>query len=591
MRKRDLFEQRGRQKGIYEKSDKVDNEIKTMQRRFQVLVKDSNEVFEIVNPDGTIQYISPAVEKILGYRPDERMGRMAYGLLDTAERIKFLQLVDFVINHPGQIAQGELKVKTKFGKEISVAIDMRNEIAEPAIRGIIVNWREITSSEAEDQLRDQISIDELTKLPNHSSFDAYIAHEIVEAKKAGQAFGLLIIDVDRFKYINSYLGYEFGDQLLTHISQRLRLIIKDNVFLCRFSGDQFAVVYSPVNQQQQGHYADMAKDILRLFEYPFLVDNHQLDVSVRIGISIFPQDAQDTDSLIKFANIASLRGKVAGKRSYEFYSPEKQNKDYKEFLLRSDMLRALEEGQLKVHYQPIVNLHTNDILAVEALLRWEHPQCGMVSPAEFIPLMEETGFIVDVGRWLLKEVCLDHKKWQSEGVPPVKVSINYSSIQFAEESFVENIQMILDQQKFNPRFLIIEITESVLIDNARKVISELQRLQEMGIKIALDDFGTGFSSLSYLSTFKIDVLKIDGSFIQKIPSNRTSTVITQSVIDLARELNIKLVAEGIETLEQLSYLQMFNCHTGQGYLYSKPLSDKDIVGILAKRKCDIINQA
>lgn len=585
MRKRELFEQLDWQKGTCGKRDKIKDEtLENIQRRFQVLMQDSQEVFEIINSDGTIQYISPAVEKILGYKPAERIGKIAYEILDTAEKNKFIQMVDFVFNHPNQVAQGKLKIKTKAGNEIYVAIDMLNEITEPAIKGIILNWREILSpSYVGVHVQDLISIDELTKLPNRTAFDSHIAHEIEEAKKNGEAIGLLIVDIDRFKYINGYLGYELGDQLLTQISQRLRSILTDRVFLCRFSGDQFAVVCPTVNQQ--GEYADMARDILRLFECPFLMDDHHLDVSVRIGISIFPQDAHDADSLIKFANIALLRGKVEGKKRYEFYSAEIENKKYKEFLLRSDMLKALEEGQLKVHYQPMVNLHSNEILAVEALLRWEHPQCGMVSPAEFIPLMEETGFIVDVGKWLLKEVCLHHRKWQSEGVPPIKVSINYSSIQFAEEHFVENILMIIDKQNFDPSLLIIEITESVLIDNESKFISDIQRLQETGIKIALDDFGTGFSSLSYLSTFNIDILKIDGSFVQKIPSNRTSTIITHSVINLARELNIKLVAEGIETLEQLSYLQKFNCHTGQGYLYSKPIPPQKLVEVLATRKC------
>lgn len=257
------------------------------------------------------------------------------------------------------------------------------------------------------------------------------------------------------------------------------------------------------------------------------------------------------------------------------------------FLLRCDMHNALVENQFKVYYQPLVNLHNNKVIAVEALLRWEHPQFGMISPGEFIPLMEESGFIAEVGKWVLNEVCRTFKDWQNQGLPPIKISINYSPLQFSEEFLVENILGIIANHQLDPRFLIVEITESVLMDNIQKVIYDIQRLQESGIMVAVDDFGVGFSSLSYLSMLNVDILKIDRTFIQKIPSNQACTIITKSVINLARDLNIKLVAEGIETLEQLSYLQKFNCHVGQGFFFSKPVPQKEIEFILAKESAKL----
>ncbi|WP_019851391.1 GGDEF domain-containing phosphodiesterase [Desulfitobacterium sp. PCE1] len=558
--------------------------LKTLQRRFQVLVQDSHEVFEIINSDGTIQYISPAVQKILGYQPEERIGKLAYGLLEPTEKYKFIQMMDVVFNHPNQVVQEEIKIKTKTGQEITLACDMRNELSEPSVQGVILNWR-VSSSHCsrEDSSNASETIDELTRLPNRAAFESLLDQQMAEAKK-GQILALMIVDIDRFKYINSYLGYEHGDQLLAQISQRLRLVLTDKVFLCRFSGDQYALMVTQGNKRDD--YTYLAEEILRLFDSPFIVNDHKLDVSVSLGISIYPHDAQDSETLIKFAYTALLRGKTAGKKRCQCYSADVDHKNCREFLLRSDMQKALAEGQFVVHYQPMVNLHTNEVLAVEALLRWEHPICGMVSPAEFIPIMEETGFIVDVGKWLVEEVCRCHRQWKKEGLPPLKVSINCSSVQFAEESFVESIQAILHKMGFDPRHLIIEITESVLIENAKKVISDLQKLQEIGIMVAVDDFGTGFSSLSYLLTFNIDIIKIDGSFIQNIPTNKTSTIITHSVVNLARELNIKLVAEGIESLEQLSYLKRFKCHTGQGYLYSKPIPQHKLIEVIANKKCE-----
>lgn len=432
-----------------------------------------------------------------------------------------------------------------------------------------------------------ISSDDLRNFSDWIDFDSRLAQEITLTKKNGQGLGLMILDIERLKYINGYLGYELGDLLLYQISQRLQSVMNERSFFCRYSSDQFAFVFPHGNQLQ--NYEEKAKDILKLFESPFIVENNILDISVMLGISLYrslyPQDSQEVEELIKFANIALLRCKSSGKKRYEFYSPEIDQRNHRQFLLRNDMHKALEEKQFQLYYQPLVNLHTNEVLALEALLRWDHPRCGMVSPADFIPIMEETGFIKKVGKWVLCEVCRHYTQWQSEGYPPPRVSVNCSSVQFAEDCFVENIQEILSTYQVDPRFLIIEITENLILDNDRKVSCDIQKLQEMGILVAVDDFGTGYSSLSYLDTFKIDVLKIDSSFIQKIPTNKTSAIITRTVIELAHELEIKLVAEGIETLEQLSYLQMFNCHTGQGYLFSKPVPPQEVKEILANKKC------
>lgn len=432
-----------------------------------------------------------------------------------------------------------------------------------------------------------IPFEELSNFSDWQDFDHRLAQEIILTKEKGQGLGLMLLDIERLKYINGYLGYELGDQLLYQISQRLQSIMTDKSFFCRYSSDQFAFVF-PLGDQLH-IYEKKAKDILKLFESPFIVENNILDISVMLGISIYcslnPQESLEVEELIKFAHIALLRCKSSGKKRYEFYSPELDQKSHKLFLLRNDMHKALAEEQFQIYYQPLVDLYTKEILALEALLRWDHPRYGMISPSDFIPIMEETGFIKKVGKWVLAEVCRHHSQWRSEGFPPTKISVNCSSVQFTEDHFVENIQDILNTYQMDPRFLILEITENLILDNDRKVIADIQRLQEMGILIAVDDFGTGYSSLSYLDSFKVDVIKIDSSFIQKAPTNKTSAIITRSIIELAHELGIKLVAEGIETPEQLAYLQMFKCYAGQGFLFSKPVTQQEVKQILANNKC------
>jgi EAL domain-containing protein (putative c-di-GMP-specific phosphodiesterase class I) len=308
-------------------------------------------------------------------------------------------------------------------------------------------------------------------------------------------------------------------------------------------------------------------------------------MTVSMGISMYPFDERDPDLLINYANISLLRSKHEGKNRYKFYSSDIGIQIYKQVVLRNDLLKAIERNQFQVYYQAQVKLESSDILAAEALIRWDHPEWGMVSPNEFISLAEETGFIINLGNWMLHEVCRNYKKWMEQGMAPIKVSVNYSSIQFFERNFVENIINIINEYELNPHFLIMEITESVFMKNPEKAIVDIKRLQAEGIQVALDDFGTGFSSLSYLNSFNIDILKIDRSFIKNVMLDDASTIITRSVIDLAQELRIKLVAEGIENWEQLSYLKDLNCYTGQGFLYNKPMPPEEFEELLVMEKC------
>lgn len=558
--------------------------INRIQRRFQVLVQESSDVFEIISPDGTIQYISPAIEKIIGAKPEERVGQKAFDYIEGKEKLNFDKMLESVLKNPEKKVRGDIVIKSLDGKDIYLTLAMSNQLEEPSIQGIVINWRDITERiQSQNEIEYIATHDEMTKLPNRVYLKNKMNHLKTESKEKDTSFALFMIDIDGLKYINDAIGYQFGDQLIIQVSERLINFLGDSILVSRYSGDQFAIIVEGLRKTEDCE--SIAKDIICLFLYPFKVDMYELDVSINMGISFFPEDEQDPEFLINYANIALLRSKHEGKNIYEFYSSDIGIQTYKQLVLRNDMIKAIERNQFKVYYQPQVILKSNDIIAAEALIRWEHPEWGMISPMEFIPLAEETGFIINIGKWMLREVCKNYKQWLEEGLNHIKISLNYSSIQFFEKNFVDNIKSIIDEYDLNPHFLIMEITESVLMKNAEKTIADIQRLQAFGIQVALDDFGTGFSCLAYLNSFSIDILKIDRSFIKNVLLDESSTIITRSVIDMAQQLKIKLVAEGIENWDQLSYLQELNCYTGQGFLYNRPVPISEFQKLLAKEKC------
>ncbi|NLM42634.1 MAG: EAL domain-containing protein, partial [Clostridiales bacterium] len=332
-------------------------------------------------------------------------------------------------------------------------------------------------------------------------------------------------------------------------------------------------------------YDDIARGLIDLFKTPFLVGNYELDASANIGICICPYDAQDEDSIRKQAKAALLRAKREEKNSYKYFSSDLNIQNYKEFVLRNDLHRAIEEDQLRVFYQPIVNLKTGEILAVEALIRWMHPEWGLVLPEEFIYLAEEIGVIIDIGKWIIRQVCESYKRWLDMGLPSIKVAVKASGIQLMESEFANKIKNIIDEYELDPEFLIIEITENTLLKDIDKLTSHIETLRSFGIKIALNNFGTGFCSFECLSKFKVDIVKLSGCFLKDVPANGTNAAIAESIVNLVRGLKIKMFAKGIENWNQLSYLKYLNCHAGQGNIFSQEVDSEEIEKILAKRKC------
>lgn len=392
---------------------------------------------------------------------------------------------------------------------------------------------------------------------------------------------LIMLNIEGLSYINYALGYEKGHQVICEVLHRVRKIIGKDTYISRNSDHHFSIIIK--GEKTRNAYEHIAKDLINSFKAPFKIHPYELGLWVNVGICIYDEMGQEEDLFSKHAKMALLGAMKEGRNTYQFYSSKLNKENLREMSLRSDLRHVIEKEQLRLHYQPIVHLRTNKILAAEALLRWEHPKWGLIYPNDFIALSEETGCIIDMSKWVLREVFKNYRHWKN-ALPDLEISVNFSGVQFQEPDLVEDIEKIIDEFKLDPSFLIIEITENVWLKDSERIKSHISKLRSLGIKVAMDDYGRGFSSLYYLSCLNIDILKIDRCFIKNI-SNDANGVIIKNTINMAKELKIKLVAEGIEEREQLTTLQESNCYAGQGYIYSKPMDATDFERMLLKKKC------
>ncbi|MGV3488232.1 MAG: EAL domain-containing protein [Tuberibacillus sp.] len=420
--------------------------------------------------------------------------------------------------------------------------------------------------------------DGLTGLPNRRMFKERLIQNLQHAKKHNKSLGIMNLNVDRFKFINDSLGHAIGDQLLQEIGNRLKNSVRPEDIVARIGGDEFAIMLPDTDRESA---LEVAETILSSFTSPFTIDNYELFITTCIGLSVFPFDGEDSNTLFKNADTALRRGKEQGKNRFNVYHSGMNLHSYRSFLMQTDLRNAVEKDELSLVYQPRVNLETGRVTSCEALLRWEHPSWGTIPPMEFIPIAEETGLIVDIGKWVLKTVCNQINNWKSKGIPPVRVAINFSPQQFLQKDLVEHIESIITEEHIYPDLLEIEITETVLLDNKEIVTQTLNNLRKMGIKISLDDFGTGYSSLNYLRLYPVDTIKIDKSFVQDISKGVLgSKAIIQTIAELGTHLQKSVIVEGVETQEQLSFIQTIQCQEVQGYIFSKPVPPDAFVEFL-----------
>jgi len=433
-----------------------------------------------------------------------------------------------------------------------------------------------------ESLRDQATHDSLTGLPNRLLFGDRLADRLEMARRHNRMLAVMFLDVDRFKYINDTFGHNTGDLLLKWVASRLSNLLRKEDMVARMGGDEFTIMLSEINSRCDAD--QFAQRVLQSFSKPFVLDGQEIFVSASVGVSIFPSDGTDAETLVKNADTAMYRAKENGRGCHQIFVSTLNEKTSRRLELESHLRRALDRDEMIVHYQPRVDLNTGSVLGTEALLRWRRPDVGLLPPAEFVPLAEETGLIIPIGRWVIDAACAQNKSWQEAGLPMMDVAVNISARQFRQENLVETVKKALDETGLDPRYLTLELTESALMHNPDMAADVLGELKAIGVRIAIDDFGTGYSSLNYLKRFPADIVKIDGSFIRDITTDPNDAAIAGAVIAMAHSLKLRVVAEGVETLEQLEFLGSLNCDEIQGYFVSHPVPAEGIEFLLQQRR-------
>lgn len=423
--------------------------------------------------------------------------------------------------------------------------------------------------QAEEKMRLKSLCDPLTQLPNRTLFHDLLERAIAVAERGQHIMGVMFLDLAGLKLINNMFGYQVGDELLKSFVERIKGCITKDATIARMGSDDFSILLPYIEDMQE--CISMAEKMVQSIRQPFVLGTREIFIDIHIGICTYPVCGKDVETLLINAENAMYRAKEHGRENIQFFTPSIHERAYEQFSLHSDLRKALENGELLLYYQPRVNLNSKQVVSAEALLRWEHAEKGWIAPAEIIPVAEESGLILEVGEWVLRTVCKQNKRWQEAGFSPLRIAVNISVKQLQNSDFVGMIYDILAETGLDPQWLELEVTESCMIENVQETMGKLEELKAMGLKISIDDFGTGYSSLSYLKSFPIDFLKIDRSFITHITSDTADQAITATIIDLAKNLKVNVVAEGVETEEQRKLLSGLGCDEIQGYLYSPPV--------------------
>jgi diguanylate cyclase (GGDEF)-like protein/PAS domain S-box-containing protein len=456
-----------------------------------------------------------------------------------------------------------------------------------AIIGAVIVFHDVSATRAMSlQMVYSAQHDLVTNLPNRSLLNDRITQSIAIALRNNRSLAVLFLDLDHFKYINDSLGHAIGDQLLQCLSKRLQTSVRGSDTVSRQGGDEFVILLSEITSPE--HAATSANKILHSLSIPCSIDGHDLHIDGSIGISIYPADGKDAETLIKNADTAMYYAKESGRNNFQFFTAEMNLKSVQRQSLESGLRRAIERDEFLLHYQPKVNLVTGEVTGVEALIRWQHPDRGLVPPAQFVPIAEDCGLILPIGRWVLREACRQACEWQATSLPFKRVSVNVSAAEFRDKNFAKGVATTLAETGLDACYLDLELTEGVLMADAESTCAILHDLKNIGVHLAVDDFGTGYSSLSYLRQFPIDVLKIDQSFVRQITANPDDSTIVSAIIDMGKNLKQRVIAEGIETQAQLAFLQSHYCAEGQGFLFSSPLPATEFAHLLQTSMAGIV---
>jgi diguanylate cyclase (GGDEF)-like protein/PAS domain S-box-containing protein len=548
-------------------------------RKLSRAVEQSASAVLITDRNGIIEYVNPWFTRITGYTVAEVLGKTPRVLKsgDTHPET-YKRMWDTILS--GKEWTGELNNAKKDGEHywcLEVISPLKDDSG--AITHFVAVTEDISErKQTEQTIRHLAFHDPLTGLPNRRLFNDRLHQAAAMRHRRDNAFALMLLDLDRFKTVNDTLGHDIGDALLKAVAARLQGSTRQGDTLARMGGDEFALITLEVSQPED--VARLAEKLLDVLKEPFLLYGHELYVTTSIGVTLYPADASDADALIKNADIALYRAKDLGRNNFQFFTGDMNTAMMHRLRLESAMRWAVERNELILQYQPQADVITGRIRGAEALIRWRHPEFGMVSPAQFIPLAEETGMIVQIGEWILRTACAQAKAWEQAGVP-MRVAVNLSARQFHQGDLAETITDILAEMSLPPELLEVELTEGILMEDTQQTGAILDKLHKMGVQISIDDFGTGYSSLSYLKRLPIQVLKIDQSFVRDIHTDPDDRAIVTAVIALAHSMKLKVVAEGVETEDQLAFLRNYRCDIMQGYLFSRPVSGDEVLRLLS----------
>jgi diguanylate cyclase (GGDEF)-like protein/PAS domain S-box-containing protein len=554
----------------------MEAELFAEKERAQVTLNSIGDAVICTNLAGNVSFLNPVAEKMTGWSGEEAAGRPMAEVLrirdDTTREaipdpMELAVVRDQTLNLPSNC-----HLVRRDGTEIPIedSVSPIHDRQGLAIGAVIV-FRDVTAAQAMTrQMTHSAQHDFLTGLPNRMLLNDRVNQAIALAPRHKGKTAVLFLDLDGFKHINDSLGHPVGDKLLQSIARRLTDCLRGSDTVSRQGGDEFVVLLSEVEQIEDAAFT--ARRILQSIAAPHTIDDHELYVTASVGISVHPDDGLDGATLIKNADTAMYHAKEHGRQSYEFFTPAMNVRAVARQSIEESLRRALERQEFAVHYQPKIDLKTGAITGAEALLRWAHPTRGMVAPGEFIPVAEDCGLILPIGKWVLQEACRQARAWLDSGLTLNSVAVNISAMEFRDKHFLEGVFSILDQTGLDPRFLELELTEGVLMKSAESTESILDTLRARGVQVAVDDFGTGYSSLSYLTRFPIDALKIDQSFVHQITIAPDDTAIVVAIVGMGRSLNMRVVAEGVETEEEASFLRTHHCDEAQGYYFSRPVA-------------------
>ncbi|WP_199385489.1 putative bifunctional diguanylate cyclase/phosphodiesterase [Geomesophilobacter sediminis] len=555
--------------------------LRESEERLEEFIDSASDLIYSAYPDGELFYANRSVQGLVGYSLEELAGQQLFELIPARNRTRFME--EFRrIAAGGESDLFETMFVTRDGREVSLEghLTLSRKAGEPvAVWG---SFRDVTERIlAQKQLYHLAHYDILTNLPNRALLLDRMQHAKSRAKREKCRAALLFLDLDRFKVINDTLGHPVGDQLLVSVANRLRACCRESDTVARVGGDEFIIVLEGL--KERGDAEKFAAKVMHRLIEPHKIEDHELFVTGSVGIALYPDDDTDLDNLLKKADIAMYAAKGVGNNMFRCYDSYMDENAHRRFVMENGMRRALENGDFLLYYQPKVNLVTGEITAMEALVRWDHAELGIIAPSDFIPLAEETGLIIPLGEWVLRQACAQNKWWQDQGHFRLRVAVNLSGYQLQQAEFLEVVRRALADTGLDPQYLELEITETVVMQNPDFTVRLLDQLCEMGIHISIDDFGTGYSSLSHLKRFSVNTLKMDKSFVKGVAENGPDAAIATAIISMGRSLNLSVIAEGVETEGQLEFLKKTECDEVQGFLFSKPIPPEEVLRFMKGR--------